>query len=236
VTGGTRGIGAAISKSLANQGATVAAGYGRNTEHAHKFLGELSAASDGSEVSVHQGDVGSGDDCRRTIQEVIDLHGRLDILVNNAGITIDKTVRKMTPGDWDRVVQVNMSGAFYLSRAILQHMLDRGYGRIVNISSIIGEAGNIGQANYAAAKAGLIGLTKTVATEVARRGVTVNAVAPGFIATDMTEDVPDAVIDAIPAKRTGTPEEVAAAVRFLASDAAGYVTGSTVFVDGGMSA
>ena len=163
VTGGTRGIGAAISKSLANQGATVAAGYGRNTEHAQKFLGELSAASDGTEVSVHQGDVGSGDDCRRTIQEVIDLHGRLDILVNNAGITIDKTVAKMTDDDWNKVLAVNLSGAFFLAQAALAHMLERGTGRIVIVSSIIGETGAIGQANYAASKAGLFGLTKTLA-------------------------------------------------------------------------
>jgi 3-oxoacyl-[acyl-carrier protein] reductase len=165
VTGGTRGIGAAISKSLASQGATVAAGYGRNTEQAQKFLAELSAASGGAEVSVHQGDVGSADDCRRTIREVIDRHGRLDILINNAGITIDKTVAKMTEDEWNKVIGVNLSGAFFLAQAALAHMLERGSGRIVMVSSVIGEMGAIGQANYAASKAGLFGLTKTLARE-----------------------------------------------------------------------
>ena len=191
VTGGTRGIGATISKSLASQGATVAAGYGRNTEQAQKFLAELSAASDGAEVSVHQGDVGSAEDCRRTIQEVIDRHGRLDILINNAGITIDKTVAKMTEDDWNKVIAVNLSGAFFLAQAALAHMLERGSGRIVMVSSVIGETGAIGQANYAASKAGLFGLTKTLAREacfqLARAGkltddgigVTVNAITPG---------------------------------------------------------
>ena len=165
VTGGTRGIGATISKSLASQGATVAAGYGRNTEQAQKFLAELSTAADGAEVSVHQGDVGSGEDCRRTIQEVIDRHGRLDILINNAGITIDKTVAKMTEEDWNKVIAVNLSGAFFLAQAALNHMLERGSGRIVMVSSVIGEVGAIGQANYAASKSGLFGLTKTLARE-----------------------------------------------------------------------
>jgi NADP-dependent 3-hydroxy acid dehydrogenase YdfG len=170
VTGGTRGIGAAISKSLASQGATVAAGYSRNTEQAQKFLAELSAASDGAEVSVHQGDVGCGDDCKRTIREVIDRHGRLDILVNNAGITIDKTVAKMTEDEWNKVIAVNLSGAFFLAQAALAHMLERGSGRIVMVSSVIGEMGAIGQANYAASKAGLFGLTKTLARGVFSEG------------------------------------------------------------------
>jgi 3-oxoacyl-[acyl-carrier protein] reductase len=195
VTGGTRGIGAAISKSLANQGATVAAGYGRNNEQAQKFLAELSAAGDGTEVSVHQGDVACGDDCRRTIREVIDLHGRLDILVNNAGITLDKTVVKMTDDEWNKVLAVNLSGAFFLAQAALAHMLERGTGRIVIVSSIIGETGAIGQANYAASKAGLFGLTKTLAREACFHlsragkltddciGVTVNTVTPGYVAT-----------------------------------------------------
>ena len=165
VTGGTRGIGATISKSLASQGATVAAGYGRNIEQAQKFLAELSTAGDGAEVSVHQGDVGSAEDCRRTIQEVIDRHGRLDILINNAGITIDKTVAKMTEEDWNKVIAVNLSGAFFLAQAALNHMLERGSGRIVMVSSVIGEVGAIGQANYAASKSGLFGLTKTLARE-----------------------------------------------------------------------
>src|ERR1700742_1544160 len=209
VTGGTRGIGAAISKSLASQGATVAAGYGRNTEQAQKFLAELSAASDGAEVSVHQGDVGSGDDCKRTIHEVIDRHGRLDILVNNAGITIDKTVAKMTEDEWNKVIAVNLSGAFFLAQAALAHMLERGSGRIVMVSSVIGEMGAIGQANYAASKAGLFGLTKTLAREACFQkgragnladngiGLTVNAITPGFVATEMVESIPEKILDRI---------------------------------------
>mgnify|MGYP003694459339 CR=1 FL=1 len=241
VTGGTRGIGAAISKSLASQGATVAAGYGRNTEQAQKFLAELSAASDGAEVSVHQGDVASADDCRRTIREVIDRHGRLDILINNAGITIDKTVAKMTEDEWNKVIAVNLSGAFFLAQAALAHMLERGSGRIVMVSSVIGEMGAIGQANYAASKAGLFGLTKTLAREACFQmgragkltedgiGVTVNAITPGYVATEMVESIPEKVLDrikgTIPMGRLAQPWEVARVVHFLAADASGYITG-----------
>jgi 3-oxoacyl-[acyl-carrier protein] reductase len=250
VTGGTRGIGAAISKSLVSQGATVAAGYGRNTEQAQKFLAELSAASDGAEVSVHQGDVSSGDDCRRTIREVIDTHGRLDILVNNAGITIDKTVAKMTDDEWNKVIAVNLSGAFFLAQAALAHMLERGTGRIVIVSSIIGEIGAIGQANYAASKSGLFGLTKTLAREalfqLSRSGkltedsisVTVNTVTPGYVATEMVQAVPEKVLDrirsTIPAGRLARPDEIARVVHFLAADASSYITGQVWGVNGGL--
>ena len=165
VTGGTRGIGAAISRSFGAQGAVVAAGYGRDAEHATEFLSELEEGK--VKASVHQGNIGSADDCRRTVAEVIDRHGRLDVLVNNAGITIDKTVLKMTDEDWYQVIAVNLSGAFFMSQAVLPHMIERGSGRIINISSIIGETGNIGQANYAASKSGLFGLTKTLAREAA---------------------------------------------------------------------
>jgi acetoacetyl-CoA reductase len=164
VTGGIRGIGRAISERLAARGITIAAGYSRGQEAADKFCADHPGAT------VHQGNIGSAEDCERVIREVLETHGKLDILVNNAGITLDRTVRKMTVEDWDRVVQVNLSGAFYLSRAILQHMLDRASGRIINISSIIGEAGNIGQANYAASKSGLIGLTMSLAQETALQG------------------------------------------------------------------
>jgi acetoacetyl-CoA reductase/3-oxoacyl-[acyl-carrier protein] reductase len=251
VTGGTRGIGAAISKSLVSQGATVAAGYGRNSEHAQKFLAELTAASNGAEVSVHHGDVGSADDCRRTIQEVIDLHGRLDILINNAGITIDKTVAKMTADEWNKVIGVNLSGAFFLAQAALAHMLERGSGRIVMVSSVIGETGAIGQANYAASKAGLFGLTKTLAREACFQmgragklterdniGVTVNAITPGFVATEMVESVPekilDRITDSIPMGRLAQPWEVARVVHFLAADASSYITGQVWGVNGGL--
>ncbi len=162
VTGGTRGIGAAISLSLANQGASVAAGYSSNSTKAEEFLVRLKEAARGEAVmSLHRGDVGIADDCRRTIAEVIDHHGRLDILVNNAGITRDKTVARMTDDDWNSVLAVNLSGPFLLAQAALKHMIERGSGRIVNVSSIIGETGAIGQANYAASKSGLFGRTKT---------------------------------------------------------------------------
>ncbi len=236
VTGGTRGIGAAICHSLAEQGADVAAGYSRDREVAEAFVGKLT--QEGLMGSIHQGNIGSAEDCRRTVSEVIEQHGRLDILVNNAGITIDKTVLKLTDEDWYKVIAVNLSGAFFMSQAVLPHMIERGSGRIVNISSIIGQTGNIGQANYAAAKAGLIGLTKTVAHEVARRGVTVNAVAPGFIETDMTKSLgaaqTAALLGQIPLGRLGQASEIAHAVAFLASPEAGYITGTELHVNGGM--
>jgi acetoacetyl-CoA reductase len=186
---------------------------------------------------VHQGNIGSAEDCERVISEVLEAHGKLDILVNNAGITLDKTVRKMTVEDWDRVIQVNLSGAFYLSRAILQHMLDRGSGRIINISSIIGESGNIGQANYASSKAGLFGLTMSLAQETARKGITVNSVAPGYISTEMVQAVPkealDKVIAKIPVGRLGEPDEIARVVEFLADPDSGFITGQIYSVNGG---
>jgi NAD(P)-dependent dehydrogenase (short-subunit alcohol dehydrogenase family) len=231
VTGGIRGIGAAISARLAARGVTVAAGYSRDKEAADRFCEQYPGSS------AHQGNIGSSEDCERVIREVLDQHGRLDILANNAGITADKTVRKMATDDWDRVVQVNLSGAFYLIRACLQHMLDRGSGRIINISSIIGEAGNIGQANYAAAKAGLFGLTMSLAQETARKGITVNSVAPGYIATEMVAAVPrealDRVVAKIPAGRLGRPDEVARVVEFLADPESAFITGQVYSVNGG---
>lgn len=231
VTGGIRGIGRAISEKLASRGVVVAAGYSRGKEAADKFVADHPGAS------VHQGNIGSSDDCERVIQEVLDTHGKLDILVNNAGITLDRTVRKMTVQDWDTVIQVNLSGAFYLSRAILQHMLDRGSGRIINISSVIGEAGNIGQANYAASKSGLFGLTMSLALETARKGITVNSVAPGYISTEMVQAVPAEamakVLQKIPVSRLGEPEEVARVVEFLADPDSGFITGQVYGVNGG---
>ena len=232
VTGGVRGIGAAITRRLVHRGVMVAAGYSRDSAGATRFAGEF-----GDKVSIHQGNIGSTADCERVIGEVLDRRGRLDILVNNAGITADRTVRRMTPEEWDRVVQVNLSGAFYLSRGVLQHMLDRGSGRIINISSIIGESGNIGQANYAAAKAGLFGLTMSLAQETARKGITVNDVAPGYISTDMVAAVPkealDKVIAKIPVGRLGEPDEVARMVEFLADPDSGFITGQIFSVNGG---
>jgi len=235
VTGGVRGIGLAISRDFLERGATVAAGYSRNEEAAGAFLAET---DDPERVSVHQGNISSHADCERVIEEVIERYGRLDILVNNAGITVDKSVRKMTPQEWDHVIEVNLNGAFYMSRAALQHMIDRGYGRIVNISSVIGETGNIGQANYAAAKAGLFGLTMTMALEGARSGITVNCVAPGFIATEMVAAVPEEIlariVEQIPAGRLGTPEEVARVVAFLVDADSSYITGQAYSINGGL--
>ncbi len=248
VTGGTRGIGAAIGRSLAEQGAQVAAGYSRDQENAQAFVDNL--GKEGLNASIHRGNVGSADDCRRTVNEVIEQHGRLDILVNNAGITIDKTVLKMSDEDWYKVLAVNLSGAFFMSQAVLPHMIERGSGRIINISSIIGEMGNIGQANYAASKSGLFGLTKTMAREAAFQlkkadkldddgiGITVNTVAPGYIATEMVEAVPEKALDRIKAQiplgRLGRPDEVARVVHFLAADQSSYITGTIFAVNGGM--
>ena len=248
VTGGTRGIGAAISRSMAAQGADVAAGYSGNDEAAERFRKQFCDDFPDQGFSVHKGDIGNADDCRRTIAEVIEEHGRLDILVNNAGITADRTVLKMTDDDWRRVIDVNLSGAFYLSQAALKHMLERGSGRIVMISSVIGEMGGIGQSNYSSAKAGLLGLTKTLAREAAMHvqrsgksdglGITVNAVTPGYTATEMLGTVPDKVLEGLKAKipigRLGEPEEVARVVHFLAADASGYITGQVWGVNGGM--
>jgi acetoacetyl-CoA reductase len=234
VTGGSRGIGLAIVRHLLAQGATVAAGYSRDETSALALVDECA-----DRVSIHQGNIGVFEDCQRVVAEVIDRHDKIDILINNAGITADRTVRKMGIDEWDRVIRVNLSGAFYLSQAVLNPMLERAYGRIVNISSVIGETGNIGQANYSAAKSGLFGLTKTLALETARRGITVNCVAPGFIATEMVMAVPEdaraKVVALIPVGRLGEPEEVARAVDFLVDPAAGYITGSVVDVNGGLN-
>ncbi len=254
VTGGTRGIGAAISRSLASQGATVAAGYGsgheRATQFQEEFAREFAVQADGATVSLHSGNIGEADDCRRVVREVLDQHGRLDILVNNAGITIDRTVAKMGDEDWLKVLAVNLSGAFFLSQAAMAHMVERGTGRIIMVSSVIGDTGNIGQANYAASKSGLFGLTKTLAKEAAYHlgkadqltddgvGVTVNAVTPGFIATEMVEAMPEKVLEGIkkqvPLRRLGRAEEVARIVHFLAADASSYVTGQVWGVNGGL--
>ena len=251
VTGGTRGIGAAICRSLASQGASVAAGYSGNRERAEQFAKEFEAefATEGR-ATVHQGNVSRPEDCRRVVQEVLDEHGRLDILVNNAGITIDKMAMKMSPEDWNTVLAVNLSGSFYMAQPALEHMVERGTGRIIFVSSVIGETGNIGQANYAASKAGMLGLTKTLAKEAAfllqkdgkltddSIGITVNTVTPGFVSTDMLENVPEKVLDKIrsqiPVGRLSRPDEIARVVHFLSADASAYITGQVWGVNGGM--
>ncbi|BBZ68728.1 beta-ketoacyl-ACP reductase [Mycolicibacterium insubricum] len=251
VTGGTRGIGAAIATSLASQGASVAVGHSRQSVDADRFLDELNriCATHGAKASMHLGNVGSPDDCRRTVDEVIDTHTRLDILVNNAGITSDKPVVSMTDEDWHNVLAVNLSGAFFISQAALKHMLERGTGRIINVSSVVGETGNIGQANYASSKSGLFGLTKTLARESSFQlaksgkqhedsiGITVNTVTPGLVATDMAAAIPPKALERlkaqIPAGRLGHPDEIARVVHFLAADASSYITGQVWSVNGG---
>jgi acetoacetyl-CoA reductase len=236
VTGGTRGIGGAITTMLAKNGARVAAGYSRGKEAAEALQERLSA--DGAQVSVHQGRVDRPEDCQRVVDEVMQRFGRIDFLVNNAGITVDKTVRKMTFEDWHNVLDVNLFGAFAMTKAVLEHMIERGSGRIVNISSVIGETGNVGQANYAASKAGLFGLTKSLALEMARRGITVNVVAPGFIETEMVAAMPQAALDSvvaqIPQRRLGRPDEVARVVQFLLEDESSYITGAAYTINGGL--
>ena len=236
VTGGTRGIGAAITVELARLGAHVAAGYNRDADAARQLRMELTAQ--GASISVHQGNVGEQDDCHRVAQEVLEEHGRVDFLVNNAGITIDKTVRKMSVDDWQSVLRINVSGAFFMIKSVLDHMLERGSGRIVNVSSVIGQTGNIGQANYAASKAALLGLTQSLALETARKGITVNCVAPGFIETEMVAAIPrhilEGIIEKVPLRRLGRPDEVARVVRFLLEDESSYITGALYTVNGGM--
>jgi NAD(P)-dependent dehydrogenase (short-subunit alcohol dehydrogenase family) len=248
VTGGTRGIGAAISQRLASRGAIVAAGFSSNTERAEAFRESLNGSL--GNVSLHQGNVGDPEDCERVVSEVIEQHGRLDILVNNAGVAVDRPIAKMSVDDWHKVLRVNLSGAFYMVRPVLNHMLERGSGRVINISSVIGERGNIGQANYAASKSGLFGFTKSLALEAAFAlarsgkldepgavGLTVNAVTPGLIETDMTAGMPEKMVEGlkqmIPMRRMGSPDEVARVVAFLADDGSAYITGQVWAVNGG---
>jgi len=233
VTGASRGIGAAIATALAADGWAVAVNYRSDEAGARRTVAAIEQAG-GRAVAI-QGDVADGA-CEPLFERAEAALGPVLALVNNAGVTADGLAVMLEDDDWGRVIDTNLTAAFRLTRRAVRSMIRARYGRVVNIASVVGPRANAGQANYAAAKAGLIGMTKTVATEVARRGVTVNAVAPGFIETDMTADHAARAVQHIPARRAGKPEEVAAAVRFLASDEAGYVTGTTLFVDGGMSA
>jgi 3-oxoacyl-[acyl-carrier protein] reductase len=233
VTGASKGIGAAIAKALAADGWNVAVNYRSDEEGAKATVKAIEEAG-GKAAAIHA-DVANGapDELFKEAEKKL---GPVLALVNNAGVTADGLAIQLDDEAWDRVIGTNLTAAFRLTRRAMRPMVKARYGRIVNVASVVGPRANAGQSNYAAAKAGLIGMTKTVAAEVARRGVTVNAVAPGFIETDLTKDVPDAVVEAIPARRVGSPDDVAAAVRFLASDDAAYVTGTTLYVDGGMSA
>ena len=234
VTGASKGIGSAIAKALAEDGWNVAVNYRSDEDGANATVKAIEDAG-GKAVALHA-DVTNGAPDELFKQAEEQLGGPVLALVNNAGITADGLAIQLDDDAWDRVIGTNLTAAFRLTRRAMRPMIKARYGRIINVASVVGPRANAGQSNYAAAKAGLIGMTKTVAAEVARRGVTVNAVAPGFIETEMTKDIPDAVIEAIPARRVGAPDDVAAAVRFLASDDAAYVTGTTLYVDGGMSA
>lgn len=237
ITGGARGIGRATAIRLASGGAKVAINYRGNAAAAEEARSLVETA--GGSAGLVQGDVSVEADVDRVIKEALAFGGgRLDILVNNAGITRDDLLIRMTPEAWDAVMDLNLRGAFLVTRAAMRPMMKQRYGRIVNVSSVAGVAGNAGQANYAAAKAGLIGFTKTVAREMASRNVTCNAVAPGFVPTDLTnellEKMKDTVLPQIPLGRFGTVEDIASAIAFLASDDASYITGQVLVIDGGM--
>ena len=237
ITGGVRGIGRAIAEEFCKNGANVALCYRSNDNAAKEALKELSAY--GTKIEMLRGDVASPVFAAETLKRVKDVFGNVDILVNNAGITNDKLVLRMTDDDFKSVIDTNLNGAFYFLKEAAQIMVKQRYGRIINMSSIAGIRGNPGQINYCASKAGIIGMTLSAAKELGRRGITVNAIAPGFIETDMTgiltEEQKAASLDAISLGRTGTPRDVANAALFLASDAASYITGQVLCVDGGMS-
>ncbi|MFQ5783684.1 MAG: acetoacetyl-CoA reductase [Alphaproteobacteria bacterium] len=230
VTGGTRGIGAAISKALRDAGYAVAATYGGNAEAAAAF-------SEATGISVYRWDVASFEACADGVARVVDDLGAVEVLVNNAGITRDTTLHKMTSEQWNAVIATDLTSCFNMTRNVIETMRAQGFGRIVNIASINGQKGQFGQTNYAAAKAGMIGFTKALALESAAKGVTVNAVAPGYVNTDMVAAVPakamEAIVAQVPVGRIGEADEIARAVVFLASDEAGYITGSTLTVNGG---
>jgi acetoacetyl-CoA reductase len=231
VTGGTRGIGGAISIALRDAGYSVAASFAGNTEAAEAFKADTG-------IAVYRWDVGDFDACADGIARVVAAHGPVEVLVNNAGITRDGMLHRMSLENWRAVIATNLDALFNMSRNVIEPMREAGFGRIINIGSIIGQKGNLGQSNYAASKAGLIGFTKSLAQENAVKGITVNAIAPGYIATEMVRAVPEEVLNAkilphIPAGRLGETEEIGRCVVFLAADDAGFVTGSTLTVNGG---
>jgi len=230
VTGGTRGIGHAITARLKADGFKVAAGYASDEAHAK-------ATADEFGIMVVRGNVGEFADCQRAVSEVEAELGPIDVLVNNAGITRDAMLHRMTPEQWNEVIFVNLASIFNMSRQVIDGMRERGYGRIINITSINGQKGQVGQTNYSAAKAGAIGFTKALAQETANKGITVNAVAPGYTDTDMVRSVPEAVMErivaGIPVGRLGKAEEIAACVSFLAREDASFITGACLTVNGG---
>jgi len=235
VTGSSRGLGAAIARALAGDGWPVGVNFSRDHEGASAVVAEIEDG--GGRATLLQGDVSRPEDVERVFAELETRFGSVLTLINNAGVRADGLAPQLEDSQWEQVLAVNLSGAFRVTRRALKGMLRARYGRIVNVASVVGVRANPGQANYAASKAGLIGLTRTIAAEVARRGVTVNAVAPGFVNTELTAGIDaERFLAAVPARRAGTPQEVAACVRFLASEEASYVTGATLTVDGGLTA
>lgn len=236
VTGGSRGIGAAIAKKLAARGFMVIINYGHSSAAAEEVKNQIEQA--GGQAVLMQRDVSSGDDVDRMFKDIKKTWGRLDVLVNNAGINRDTLLVRMKEDQWDAVLSTDLKSVFFTTKAAASLMMRQRSGSIINIASVVGITGNAGQANYAAAKAGVIGFTKSVAKELAARGIRVNAIAPGFIETDMTDAIPEKIregmLETIPLRRGGKAEDVANAVAFLASDDAGYITGQVLKVDGGM--
>jgi acetoacetyl-CoA reductase len=237
ITGGIGGIGTAICRRLATDGMRVVANHHPSEQEAADAW-RRERAEEGVEIDTAAGDVSSFEDCARMIQEIKDRHGAVDVLVNCAGITRDKVFKRMEQSHWDAVINVNLNSVFNATRPVWEDMLDRGFGRVINISSVNGQRGQFGQANYATAKAGMHGFTMTLAQEGAAKGVTVNTVSPGYVETPMTlamrDDVREAIISGIPMRRMAAPEEIAAAVAFLASEESSYVTGANIPVNGGL--
>ena len=233
VTGASRGLGRAIAEELASGGAKIVVNYARSKEPAEELVSQLGK----EDALAVQADISDPDQAKKLIDETMQKFGRVDVLVNNAGITQDRSLRKMAIEDWDKVINVDLNSCYYTVHAALPHMVEQQSGKIINMSSFVGEAGNIGQANYAAAKAGLLGFTKTAARELARFNITVNAICPGFIGTEMVEAIPEDVQEklkkTIPLGRFGRPEEIAKAVRYLVEDG-DYITGSTLDINGGV--
>ena len=236
VTGSSKGIGAAIAKLLASRGAKVVVNYRSSPDAAEAVIMEIKEA--GGEAIAVQADVGQSSEAQRLIKTAIDTYGQIDILVNNAGTTRDNLVMKMKDDDWDSIIQTNLSSVYYCSKAVVRPMMKKRRGRIINITSVVGLAGQGGQTNYAASKAGMIGFTKSLAKEVGSRNITVNAVAPGYIPTDLTSVLPEnqikTIVDNTPVGRMGTVEDIAGAVLYLASDEASFITGQVLSVDGGL--
>jgi 3-oxoacyl-[acyl-carrier protein] reductase len=237
VTGGSRGIGRAVSLELAKRGAAVVVNYNKSPESAEKVVAQIT--SDGGRAAAFQADVSVFEQAAALIKYSVDTFGDLHILVNNAGITKDTLIMMMSEGDWDSVMDTNLKSTFNCSKAAVKHMMRKRYGRIINMASVAGQMGNAGQTNYSASKAGQIGFTKALAREVASRNITVNAIAPGFVDTEILNSVPTEMMEAamkfVPLARKGQPEEIAYAVAFLASNQAAYITGQVLGVDGGMA-